>query len=325
MRSQAMNEMRAVQYDSYGPSEVLRIRTVPVPALRPGHVLVRVAASSVNGADITVRSGKLKLVTGRAFPRGAGFDFAGQVTGAAGDVTGLAAGDEVWGFLDGARQAGPSGAAAEYVLAPAKSTALRPRTVSAVEAAALSGVGASALKVLRDGVQVQPGERVLVRGANGGVGTAAVQVARALGGRVTALAGPAHLDRLRDLGAERALDYHVTDPRDLGRFDVIVDPVSRNMRPYRRLLGPGGRMAAMTVASPGDVAYLLASVVHGSRRVRFIQAPPTAALLTDLAGYVDAKSVVPVIEAVYPLEEIAAAHRSLERGGGFGKRVIQVA
>ena len=320
-----MSQMRAAQYDSYGPPEVLRVRSIPVPALRPGHVLVRVAASSINGADILVRSGKLKLVSGRTFPRGTGFDFAGQVTGTPGDVTGLSAGDEVWGFLDGARKPGPSGAAAEYVLAPAAATALRPRTVTAVEAAALSGVGASAVKLLRDGLRLQPGERVLVRGANGGVGTAAVQIARALGGRVTALSGGPHLDRLRDLGAEQAFDYHTTDPRDLGRFDVILDPVSRNMRRYRRLLAPGGRMAAMAIASPADVAYLLASRIHGSRRVRFIQAPPTTQLLTDLAGYVDAKSVVPVIEAVYPLDDIAAAHRSLEKSGGFGKRVIQIA
>ncbi|HYB87908.1 MAG TPA: NAD(P)-dependent alcohol dehydrogenase [Streptosporangiaceae bacterium] len=317
--------MRAAQYDAYGPPEVLRIRTVPVPQLRPGHVLVKVAASSVNGADTAARAGKLKLVTGRSFPRGAGFDFAGQVTEAASDVTGLAAGDEVWGFADATRNPGPSGAAAEYVLAPAKRTALRPRSVSAVEAAALSGTGASAIGVLRDAVRLRSGERVLVRGANGGVGTAAVQVARALGGRVTALASVPHLDRLRDLGAEQAFDYHSADPRDLGRFDVIVDPVGKNMRPYRRLLAPGGRMAAMAIGSPGDIAYLLASAVHGSRRVRFVQAPPTAELLTALTGYVDGKSVTPVIDSVYPLDDIAAAHRSLEKSGGFGKRVIQVA
>jgi NADPH:quinone reductase-like Zn-dependent oxidoreductase len=320
-----MNEMRAAQYDAYGPPEVLRVRTVPVPQVRAGHVLVRVAASSVNGADIAVRAGKLKLVTGRSFPRGAGFDFAGQVVEAAADVPGLAAGDEVWGFLDGVRQAGPSGAAAEYVLAPGKSTALRPRTVGAVEAAALSGVGASAIGVLRDAVRLRPGERVLVRGANGGVGTASVQVGRALGGRVTALASANHLDRLRDLGAAAAFDYHATDPRELGRFDVVLDPVARNMRPYRRLLAPGGRMAAMTIGSPGDIAYLLASAVHGGRRVRFTQCPPTTELLTALARYVDGKSVTPVVDSVYPLDDIAAAHRSLEKSGGFGKRVIQVA
>jgi NADPH:quinone reductase-like Zn-dependent oxidoreductase len=132
------------------------------------------------------------------------------------------------------------------------------------------------------------------------------------------------MDRLRDLGAERALDYHTADLRSLGRFDVTVDPVARNMRPYRRLLAPGGRMAAMAIGAPSDIAYLLASRIHGSRRVRFVQMPPTAQLLADLAGYVDAKSVVPVVEAVYPLDHIAAAHRSLEKSGGFGKRIIQV-
>ncbi len=320
-----MNQMRAVQYDTYGPPDVLQVRTVAVPALRPGHVLVRVAASSVNAADISVRAGKLRLVSGRSFPRGAGFDFAGEVVAAADDVTGLAAGSAVWGFVNGVRNPGPSGAAAEYVLAPVEGTALRPRTIGAIEAAALAGVGASALGVLRDHLQLRAGQRVLVRGANGGVGTAAVQVAHALGGHVTALAGAAHLHRLRDLGAEHAFDYHSTNPRDLGRFDVVLDPVSRNMRPYRRLLARGGRMAAMAIGAPADVVYLLASRVHGSRRVRFVQSPATAALLADLAGYVDEKSVTPVIEAVYPLDEIAAAHRSLQNSGGFGKRVIRIA
>jgi NADPH:quinone reductase-like Zn-dependent oxidoreductase len=320
-----MNEMRAVQYDAYGLPEVLKIRTLPVPELKPGHVLVRVAATSVNAADVTVRAGTLKLVSGRVFPRGTGFDFAGTVVEAAGDATGLAAGDEVWGFVNAVRNPGPSLTAAEYVLAPAAGTALRPRTASTVEAVAVGAVGASALGILRDVVRLQPGERVLIRGANGGVGTAAVQLARALGGQVTALASAPHLDRLRDLGAHQAHDHHVTSPASLGRFDVILDPVSKNMAPYRELLTKRGRMAAMALGSPADLAYLLASGVHGSRRVRFTQSPATGPLLADLSRYVDDKSVVPVIEAVYPLDDIAAAHRSLEKSGGFGKRVIQVA
>jgi NADPH:quinone reductase-like Zn-dependent oxidoreductase len=320
-----MNQMRAVQYDSYGPPEVLQVRTVPVPRVKPGHVLVRVAATSVNAADTAVRAGKLKLVSGRSFPHGTGFDFAGTVTEFASDVTGFVAGDEVWGFVNAVRNPGPSVGAAEYVLAPASGAALRPRTVSAVEAAAVGAVGASALGILRDVLKLQLGERVLVRGANGGVGTAAVQVARALGGQVTALASAPHLDRLRDLGAQRACDYHVTSPADLGRFDVILDPVSRDMRPYRTLLTKTGRMAAMALGSPADLAYLLASAVHGRRRVRFVQSPATGPLLADLARYVGDKSVTPVIESVYPLDDIAAAHRSLETSGGFGKRVIQVA
>jgi NADPH:quinone reductase-like Zn-dependent oxidoreductase len=320
-----MNQMRAAQYSHYGPAEVLAVRDVPVPPMRPGHVLVRVAASSINGADVAVRAGKLRLVTGRSFPRGAGFDFAGEIVETAADVTGFETGDQVWGFVDGTRNSGPSGAAAEFVLAPVPSIARRPLGVSAVEAAALAGAGAAAVGVLRDHVRLRPGERVLVRGANGGVGTAAMQVARALGGRVTALAGAPHLERLRDLGAENAYDHRATDPRDLGTFDVIVDPVSRNMRAYRRLLAREGRMAAMAIGSPTDLAYLAVSALHGRRRVRFVQSPPTAELLADLAGQVDAKSVVPVIEAIYPLDEIAAAHRAQEQGGGFGKRVLRIA
>jgi NADPH:quinone reductase-like Zn-dependent oxidoreductase len=322
-----MNEttpMLAAQYDSYGPPEVLKVRTVPLPVLKPGHVLVKVAATSINGADIAVRAGKLKLISGRTFPRGAGYDFAGTVTQAAGDVRELAPGDEVWGFVDSTRAPAPSAAAAEYVVAPVTGTALRPRALTAAEAVALGAVGASALGVLRDVLGLRPGKRVLVRGANGGVGTAAVQVARALGGKVTALASAPHLDRLRDLGAEQAFDYHLTSPGDLGKFDVIIDPVSRGIRPYQRLLAPGGRMAAMAIGSPADLAYLLASRVHGSRRVRFAQSPPVAALLTDLVGYADAKIVTPVIDSVYPLADIAAAHRSLEQSGGFGKRVVEI-
>ena len=106
---------------------------------------------------------------------------------------------------------------------------------------------------------------------------------------------------------------------------MVVDPVAKDTRAYRRLLAPGGRMAVMTIGSPRDAVYLAVSLVHGGRRARFVQVPPTAELLTALAGYVDAKSVTPVVEAVYPLGGIAAAHHSLEQSGGFGKRVIQVA
>jgi hypothetical protein len=95
-----------------------------------------------------------------------------------------------------------------------------------------------------------------------------------LGGKVTALASAPHLDRLRDLGASDAFDYHTTSPRDLGHFDVIIDPVSKNMRPYRRLLAPGGRMAAMAIGSPADLIYIQATRIHGSRRIRFVQNPP---------------------------------------------------
>ncbi|BCF95056.1 NAD(P)-dependent alcohol dehydrogenase [Paraburkholderia largidicola] len=318
-----MTEMRAVQYDAYGPPEVLRVGRVPVPKMKLGHVLVKVAASSVNAADVLVRSGKLRLLSGSAFPRGVGFDFAGSVVEVDASEQRLYAGDQVWGFLNGLKQI-PSGAAAEYVLAPASAVACRPSTIDAVSAAALSGAAGAALGVLTKGVDLQQGERVLVRGAGGGVGTAAVQIARAMGGRVTALIGANHVSAIRDLGAEAAYDYRTTDPRSLGKFDVILDPVAQNIRDYRRLLAPDGRMVVMTLGGVGEAAYWLASAVFGKQRVRFVQSPPDHDLLAALTPLVDKRMVVPVVAGVHSMENASTAHLALKSRGVFGKHVIQV-
>lgn len=315
-------KMRAVQYDHYGPPEVLQVRMVPIPKVQPGHVLVRVLASSINAADIAFRSGKLKLLTGRKFPRGAGFDFAGNVVAVGGDVENLQVGDSVWGFLNVRQNA--TAAAADYVVAPITNVSLNPRTIDAVAAAALSGVGASAIGVLRDEAQVKAGERVLIRGAAGGVGTAAVQVALALGGRVTALVSAKNIDQIRNLGAEKAFDYHTTDPRDLGTFDVVLDTVGKDLPAYRRLLAPKGRMITLIFGGLGDAVYILASTVFGTRRVRFVQKPATGELLASLTEFVENETVKPIIDSTYALEEIIAAHRAQETGKGFGKRVVRL-
>lgn len=318
-----MSTMLAAQYDTYGSPEVLKVRTVARPALLPNHVLVRVAASSINGADRMVRSGKAKLVGGRRFPRGTGFDLAGEVVGVGPDVDDFRPGDAVWGFYQSGMK-GPLGSAAQFALVPADGLARHPRTVDAVGGAALSGAGGAALIALRDAVSVQKGERVLIRGAGGGVGVAAVQIAAALGGRVTALVRANHIGKVREIGAEEAFDYRTVDPASLGRFDVILDPVGKNMRAYRPLLSPGGRMAALMIGGFGDAAYLLSSAIFGARRVRFVQAPPTGAVLRDLADIVDAGALKPVVDSVHPLEDIVTAHRAFDAGGTFGKRVVQI-
>lgn len=315
--------MSAVQYDSYGPPAVLHAVRAPIPELRAGHVLVRAAASSVNGADVEVRAGHLRVLSGRKFPRGTGFDFAGDVVAVADDVTGYRVGDGVWGSNTNLK-AGPTAAAAEYVLASTKDVSRRPRSLDASDAAALPGAAGAALATLQK-VGLQAGERILVRGGAGGVGSAAVQLAAARGGQVTALVRGTHLHRVRELGAHEAFDYTTISPKELGEFDVIIDPVGRNLRAYRSLLRPGGRMAAMIAKGPGQFAYIAASTIHGKRRVRFVQSPPNGKVLAELAALVDDKSIVPVIDSVYSLDDAAAAHRSVEAGGGFGKRVIRSA
>jgi len=229
----------------------------------------------------------------------------------------------VWGVRNGIRQ-GPTGAAAEYLVAPVDAVALAPRTVDAVGAAALAGAGGSALAVLSDAVGLQSGERVLIRGAGGGVGSAAVQVARAMGAHVCALARAEHHDALRALGAQDTADYRTVVPAQLGRFDVVVDTVGTGLSSYRKLLHRGGRYANMALGAPRDVAYLAASAVFGARRVRFVQAPPTGATLADLATFVEDGALRPVIAARYRLEAVAAAHRAMQAGGSLGKHVIEV-
>lgn len=315
--------MRAIQFDAYGGPEVLRLRQVERPALRAGHVLVRTIASSVNAGDTLVRSGKLRLLAGSRFPRGAGFDFTGDVAEVASDVRGFQVGDPVWGFLNGLRQ-GPLAAVADYVAVSAKWLARRPRTVDAVSAAALAGAGGATLGILRDSARLRAGERVLVRGAAGGVGVAAVQIARSMGAYVVGLVRGAHVARVCELGAHEAFDYRSTDPSTLGSFDVIVDPVARDLSTFRRLLAPRGRMIAMTLGGVGEAAFWIVSAVFGGRRVRFIGKPPDAALLAGLTELVDAKSVSPIIERVYEMDQISEAHRDFEAGGGFGKRVIRI-
>ncbi|GAA1445699.1 NAD(P)-dependent alcohol dehydrogenase [Nocardiopsis tropica] len=311
--------MRAALYDGYGPPEVLYEGRVPVPTAGPGQLLVRVHAVSVNGGERLMRSGRLRWVTGRSFPKRVGMDFAGEVAETGPGATGYRVGDRVWGLLP---RMG-FGSAAEYVAVPTRQVSLAPEGVDLVEAAALP-VGTTSITALRDKARLRSGERVLVRGASGGVGNTAVQLAKAMGGRVTGLASARHLDLVRELGAEEAFDYAATPLAELGRFDVVVDSVGSDLPALRRLLAPGGRMIGLSFDSAAMVGYILASYAFGSRRVRFFSGQPRHALFADLTRYVEEGALRPVVDTVHPLSDVAAAHRALEAGGVRGKHVVRV-
>ncbi|MFI5475791.1 NAD(P)-dependent alcohol dehydrogenase [Streptomyces cacaoi] len=314
--------MKAAQITSYGAPDVLRINDVDRPAPGVGEVLVSVEASSVNGHDVIVRAGELKMVSGRRFPIGAGLDFAGVVVETGAGVESYRAGDRVWGMVH-PRQRHTTAGAAEYVVVPAARIAPAPAGLSPVDAASLVVAGATALIALRDSVHLAGGERVLVRGAAGGVGTAAVQLAHAMGGHVTALARDRHARLLTDLGADEVLDYGSTTSDQIGPFDVIVDTVGSELHCYRGRLAKGGRMVTVGL-SAGALAAIAASSVHGSRRIRTFSANPDSAVLRDLAGHVTSGALRPVVDSVYPLADVAAAHEAFERGGVVGKHVIAV-
>lgn len=314
--------MKAAQITGYGAPDVLRVNDVDRPAPGAGEVLVSVEASSVNGHDVIVRAGELKMVSGRRFPIGAGLDFAGVVVETGAEVESHRVGDRVWGMVH-PRQRHTTAGAAEYVVVPADRIAPAPAGLSPVDAASLVVAGVTALIALRDSVRLAGGERVLVRGAAGGVGTAAVQLAHAMGGHVTALARDRHAQLLTGLGADEVLDYGSTTSDRIGPFDVIVDTVGSELHCYRGRLAKGGRMVTVGLSAYA-LAAIAASSVYGSRRIRTFSAHPDSAVLRDLTGHVASGALRPVVDSVYPLADIAAAHTAFERGGAVGKHVIAV-
>lgn len=315
--------MRAVQYDNYGAPTVLQVRSLAVPKVRPGHVLVRVAASSINALDVIIRSGEFRWLSGRKFPRGTGFDFAGHIAAVGGDVGDFEVGQPVWGYLDGMRQ-GPSGAAADYVLAPLQAIASAPRGIDLTSASALPGAGGSALVALTKAAELRAGQRILIRGASGGVGTAAVQLAHSMGAQVVALARTTHHSALHELGAQAAIDYRSVNPDSLGRFEVVLDTVGLGMRPWRRLLAPGGRYINLTIGRLADLGYMASSLALGSKRIRFVQAAPDGNALEELARRVDEGTLRPVIATSHPLSDIVIAHQAVEHRGALGKQIVTI-
>ncbi|MFD4221739.1 NAD(P)-dependent alcohol dehydrogenase [Streptomyces griseus] len=314
--------MRAALYDSYGPPEVLYEGRVPVPVRKPGEVLVRVHAASVNGGELHGRAGRVRFVTGRRFPQRTGLDFAGEVAEVGTEVTGLRVGDRVWGILGRT-----FGSAAEYVSVRPRQIAYAPGNVTLTEAASLPAGGTTSLTALRDKAGLRAGERLLVRGASGGVGSVAVQLGKALGAHVTGLAGAKNADFVRELGADEVLDRRATALADLDRYDVIMDTVGTEHPVLRRRLAPGGRLVsiAFDIDHPvRSIGYLLGSAVHGRQRVRFFSGNPKHDLFAELTAYVERGDLRPVVDAVHPLADIATAHRALEAGGVRGKHVIQV-
>jgi NADPH:quinone reductase-like Zn-dependent oxidoreductase len=229
-----MEVMRAVQFDSFGGPEVLRVGSVPLPVPGRGEVLVQVRASTVNPLDLFVRSGALRVLTGRRYPMGTGIDFAGVVAGR-GDGVRIDVGAAVWGSLRPMTRH-VTGTMAEYVVVGADRVAPMPSRVSPAEAASLVVPGPTAVRALRRSARLRAGERILVRGAGGAVGLALVQLAVEIGAAVTTLSAERDVARLRSCGATCTLDYRTRTVDDIGRFDVIVDTVGRGLLAYRRRL-----------------------------------------------------------------------------------------
>lgn len=318
--------VKAIVYDSYGSTDVLRLTTSEIPAPKRGEVLVRIEACSVNASDVELLRGKPLYVRiwGLFRPRirVLGSDIAGTVEAVGSGVTGFKAGDEVFG--DAFEH---WGGFAEFACVPVDRLVAKPAGLSFAQAAALPQAGAIALQGILQKGGVQPGQRVLINGAGGGAGSFAVQVAKLAGAEVTAVDSAPKLDALRGLGAHHVIDYTRQDFTRMGRrYDLILDLVAnRSVVACRRALADTGTYLLVGGSTPAILGTLVLGTIlskQGTKRSRILAVKQSADDLNSLAEMVIAGRIKPVIDRKVALENTAEAMRAIDAGVAIGKIVI---
>ena len=320
--------MKAILQEQYGSAEVLKTRDIATPTIVGDEVLVRVHAASVHVGDWIVMTGSpfvMRFATGLRTPKNQvpGTDVAGTVEAVGPDVKGLRPGDEVFGWC--------AGAFAEYASAPEDQLIKKPANLTFEQAAAVGVSATTALQLLRDNGKVKPGHKVLVNGASGGVGTFAVQIAKAFGAEVTGVTSTRNVDLVRSIGADHVIDYTQEDFTEGGpRYDLILDNVgNHSMAKTRRALTPSG----MLISNGGGHAN---GKLGRTIRTMFVsmvvkqQASPTVKTqnhddLIALRDLVEAGKITPVIDGTHPLEETPRAIDRVAAGHTRGTIVISVA
>jgi NADPH:quinone reductase-like Zn-dependent oxidoreductase len=318
--------MKAFVYEEYGPPNVLELKAVEKPTPKADEVLVKVQAVAPNPADWRrMRSDPffVRLDTGLFKPKSGilGADIAGRVEAVGANVTQFKPGDEVFGDLG-------RGGFAEYACATEDKFVLKPANVSFAEAAAVPLAAKTALQGLRDKGQIQSGQKVLINGASGGVGTFAVQIAKSFGGEVTGVCSTRNLEMVRSIGADHLVDYTKEDFSQNGQtYDLIFDAVgNRSVADYQRALAPKGICVLIgftAVAHMFKVMLLGAWVsMRGSQKIVPMNEHNNQKDMNILKGLIEAGQVNPVIDRCYPFREIPEAVAYLEAGHSRGKVVI---
>jgi NADPH:quinone reductase-like Zn-dependent oxidoreductase len=323
--------MKAIVYTEYGSPDVLQFKDVEKPTPKEDEVLIKVHAASLNAADLHYLRADPFLIrptSGLLKPKNTflGADVAGRIEAVGRTVTQFKPGDEVFGDLSESGR----GTFAEYVCASENALALKPANLSFEEAAAVPLAAVTALQGLRSKGQIQPGQKVLINGASGGVGMFAVQIAKALGAEVTAVCSTRHLDLVRSIGADHVIDYTKEDFTQNGhRYDLILAANGyHSISDYRRVLTPQGTY----VTTGGSMAQMSQAILQGrwismtgSQKMSNMLARPNKQDLAFMKELLESGKVKPVIDRFYPLSQVADAIRYLEEGHAQGKVVITVA
>jgi NADPH:quinone reductase-like Zn-dependent oxidoreductase len=321
-------QMKAIVYTKYGSPDVLQFKEVEKPAPTDGQILVKIYAASANPLDWHLMRASpflARLAGGLRKPKDPrlGADFAGRVEAVGANVAQFQPGDEVFGAS--------TGAFAEYICVAESEVALKPANLSFEQAAAVPVAATTALQGLRDTGQIHTGQRVLVNGASGGVGTFAVQIARAFGTEVTGVCSTRNLDMVRSIGADHAIDYMKEDFTRTGQhYDLIYDAVGNSsVSAYRRALNPGGTCVVAGFTSlPRLFEHMLIGPLRSKIGDKKVGLMGTAQIkqkdLVSLRELLEAGKVTPVIDRRYSLREVPEAIRYLEAKHARGKVVITV-
>jgi len=319
--------MKAIVCRNYGSPDVLKYEEIEKPTPGDDEVLIKVRAASVNPRDRLFRGTSyiVRILTGMRKPKDTrlGVDLAGQVEAVGRNVTGFKPGDEVFGSC--------RGAFAEYACTSESALVVKPENVTFEQAASVSVAARTALQGLRDKGHIQPGQKVLINGAAGGVGTFAVQIAKSFGADVTGVCSTRNVEMVRSIGADRVIDYTQQDFTKLGqRYDIIFDCVgNHSLSACRRVLNPNG--ICVLVGAPHKVWIVLIRALKALVLSRFVSqnfvmfiARRSKEDLTILQKLMEAGKVTPVIDRRYSLNEVPEAIRYLEEGHARGKVVITV-
>jgi NADPH:quinone reductase-like Zn-dependent oxidoreductase len=335
VRSEARDEkrktMKAIVYSKYGSPDVLSLDDIDQPVAKDNEVLVRVRAAAANPADWHMMRGDpylVQLVSGLRKPRHLmvlGSDVAGEVVAVGKNVSRFRPGDEVFAET-------MTGGFAEYIAVPEDILGPKPVNLTHEQAAAVPMAANTALQALRDRGRVGAGQRVLINGASGGVGTFAVQIAKFYGAEVTGVCSGGNVDLVRSIGADQVIDYTSEDfTAGKQRYDLIVDTVSNHsLAQIRRVLTPKGSFVPVGAGGGrwlGPGGYMLRALLLSpfvSQTMAPVREKPNAADLQVLKELVEAGHVTPVIDRTYPLDQAADAVRYLEEGHVRGKVVISI-
>ena len=324
--------MKAVTHGTFGPPDVLRLGELAVPEPGPGQVLVRIRAAAVNPWDWHFMRGLpyIARLNGAGLRRPKhpvlGGDIAGEVVATGTGTTRLAVGHRVYGFIE-------FGGFAEYAVAPESLLAAMPANLTFEQAAAVPLAATTALQGLRDVGRIQAGDRVLVIGASGGVGSFAVQLAKRFGAHVTGVASGRNAELVRSIGADDVIDYTRGDiTAGDGRYDLVFQLAgTTSASALARVLAPGGRLVMSSGDSPnrwiGPMGRVIRGVIAGRRShqsIAMLTAKWNANDLAFLAGLLEAGDIAPVIDSTYPLADVADAIRYVESGRARGKVLVSV-